>query len=323
MSYLGSKKIRENFMTICPRKSVYGEYTLEEPIPLSVIMSDGVDMVPDVKITVNDLTSGQKRFINSSGKGDKFKIKVIIEKNAKFKGKITSVSPSFIEVLKENGRDPYGGKSYFINENLSVTEALDFWIKNMTILTVTTRAIDVPNGSYVITNNNTRKQTYENYTVWELEFTKYSGGYPIKVNWDNTYTNKAIAAYNKKKKQNKKNTTDKAKKSSSSNNTFSKCKLSSLVYSKTQKKVDCVVKLQKKLKKKGYYKSTVDGWFYTKTKDAVKAFQKDYNKQQKKTKTVVTNSSTIVGTSNKKNLITLLPENGKVDKDTFNALCKV
>lgn len=319
-------EIVENFLTIAPRDNMYLD-NMVDAIPLNVVRNNGVNYTPDLKITVNDLNDGTKRFINNTGKGDKFKVTVVIGKDDKFNLKellgYQNITVDYVskEVIKQENPfyDFRGAKANLIT-------ALDYWISNMTVFIVTTQAIDIPNGEYIVTKNDNRKQTLDNYTYWELEFTKYTGDNDITIKVDTTYTDKAIATYNNNKSKTKTTTktkaTTKTKKASTTNNKFSKCQLKVLVYSKTKKKVDCVVQLQNILKKKGYYKSTVDGWYYDKTLDAVKQFQKAYNKKQEKAKTVNIGSSG-KGTSNKKNLIIKLPENGKINKDTFNALCKV
>jgi hypothetical protein len=149
----------------------------------------------------------------------------------------------------------------------------------MTIFTVTTRAADIPNGTYLITANPSRKQNYENYTVWELEFTKYVGNVVVGVTWDNTYANKAITTYKKKKSAaaNK----SKAKQASTSSNTLSKCNVSEMKYSKTKKVTKCNKLLQKYLNKKLDAKLKVDGWYGDATKKWVHKFQSKYKKKYK------------------------------------------
>lgn len=292
-------KIVEKFLTIIPRSQEYTRYeslydrTITynvEPIPLNVIRDSGVSYTPDVKITVNDLNSGKKQFLNNSGQGDSFKVDVIIKNGTTFHAEgDMKISTNYTP----NGTID----SIHLTRDFDVLTVLDYWIRSMTVFIVTTRAVDIQNGEYIITGNPSRKQTYENYTVWELEFTKYTGPVIVSANANSTYVNKAIKTYNTNKSNaaKKKASTTKAKKSSTSNNKFSKCKLSVLVYSKKQKKVDCVLQMQKKLQKLGYYKSTLDGWYYNKTVDAVKQFQKKKKLQQ----------------------------TGKVNQKTFDALCKV
>ena len=44
----------------------------------------------------------------------------------------------------------------------------------MTPLYIVSEAIDVPNGTYIISNNPTRKQDFKQHTVWTLEFTTFN-----------------------------------------------------------------------------------------------------------------------------------------------------
>ena len=108
---------------------------------------------------------------------------------------------------------------------------------------------------------------------------------------NNTAIKKALA----KKKSSKSKSSNKSK--------FKKCKLSSLKYSKKKKTVTCVKYMQEILYKKGCLKtkSQIDGWYGKVTAGAVTQFQKKYSK---KYKLKVTSGT-------------------KVDKATFNAMCKV
>ena len=312
MSYQDMKnnnEIYENFMSIVPTNHLFGEYTVDEPIKLSVILSNGVAVTPDVKITVNDLNSGEKRFINNNGKGDKFKVNVIISRDATIQGVKEVENP--VEIWNFGGTIwRFGGGKSNVTSRIKITEALDFWINNMATFLVTTRAIDVPNGKYIISSNPSRKQNYENYTVWELEFTKFFTGIPIKVTWDDTYANKAVETYKKKKAKKAKASKDKAKTSESNVSKLKKCKVgkgSEIKYSKTKKVTECVKIMQWVLKKKGYYDKKLTGWFDNYTLKCVKQFQTDYNKKKKK------------GKYTKKDL---LRTDGKVDKYVLAALCK-
>ena len=284
-------KIYKNFLTIVPRDETYLNYNLN-PIPLAVIKNDGVDHTPDVQIKITDLNSGKKRFINTSGEGDRFKVNVIIHKNATVRG-IRTVKKEL-----EYGQGLYGlygwhgGGYYYSEKQFNLIEALDTWIKNMTIFTVTTKAVDIPNGSYLISGNGRRKQTYDDYTIWELEFIRYVGNIVTAVTWNNTYANKAIATYNKQKEA-------KAKQAEADKNKFKKCNYKVLVYSKTKKVVTCVKYLQTLLKKWGFYKGAIDGWYGKDTFNAVKAFQTKWKKKYN------------IGIT------------GKVNEKTFKVMCVV
>ena len=195
--------------------------------------------------------------------------------------------------------------------NKPVVDVLQDWFKNMTPLDVVTDAINIPNGQYIISKNPSRKQHYRNSTEWELEFTTYTPLTLFKYKNDNTNVLNAL----------KKNKAKKKSSSKKKNNSLAKCNYKTLVYSKKKKVVKCVKTLQKLLKKKKYYSGNVDGWFGKETTKAVKKFQKAYNKTTVKTTTTSgSDGSAIVKI---KGLNKILPINGKVDKSTFNALCKL
>lgn len=208
--------------------------------------------------------------------------------------------------------------------NKRVTDVVHDWFKNMTPLAVVTDAINIPDGQYIISKNPSRKQHYRNSTEWDLEFTTYTPLILYKYKNDNTNVLKAL----KKNKAKKKSSTKKK------NSALAKCNYKTLKYSSKKKVVKCVKTLQKLLKKKKYYTGKVDGWYGKETLKAVKKFQKKYNKKNVKTTTVsgVVKNGAIV-TANKKTggstivkvkgINKVLPTNGKVDKATFNALCKL
>ena len=216
------------------------------PISLKVVQGNGVDVTPDLNITVNNLNGGNKHFLNNGYGGISFKIDVIINKNDKF-------------------------------GNSSVTDKLHEWITTMTPLYVVTEAIDIKNGRYIISKNSNRKQSYKDNTVWTLEFIEFKGTNITKFKNNNKYVNKAKKKYEKAKKKAK-------NKNAKSNNTnkkkLKKCKLANLKYG--LKKSNCVKYMQKVLYKKGYLKKKqVDGWFGPVTKTALKKFQKKYKKKYK------------------------------------------
>lgn len=216
-------------------------------------------------------------------------------------------------------------KSTDMWNNKLVINVLHDWFKNMTPLSVVTDALNIPDGQYIISKNPSRKQSYTTSTEWELEFTTYTPLTLFKYKNDNTNVLNAL----KKNKANK-NSSSKKKK----NTALAKCNYKTLKYSKQKKVVKCVKTLQKILKKKKYYTGTVDGWFGKDTTKAVKKFQKAYNKKNVKTTTVsgVVRNGAIVTANSKtggstivkpKGINKILPENGKVDKATFNALCNL
>ena len=215
------------------------------PISLKVIQNNGIEVTPDLEISVNKLNEGNKSFLNNGYGGLSFKIEVIINKNDMF------------------------GDSF-------VTVKLHEWMSKMTPLSVVTEAIDITNGKYIISKNSSRKQTYRENTVWSLEFIEYNSINITKFKNDNSYVEMA--------KRNYANAKLKAKKKAKSNNAYKnklkKCKLSNLKYG--LKKSSCVKNMQKALYKKGLLsKKQIDGYFGPVTKNAVKKFQKKYKKKYK------------------------------------------
>ena len=179
---------------------------------------------------------------------------------------------------------------------------MDYYIRNAEKFYITTEAIGInSNDLWLCTENKNRKQVKPGFVEWSLTFTKWVPvSYATFKNTNNNIT-QALKNYEKQKaKKNAKNTAKKtttAKSKTVSTSKLSKCKYTTLKYSKTKKKVTCVIYLQEVLKKKGYYTGALDGWYYTLTKNAVKKFQKNNKKKYS------------------------LKVNGNVDKATFNALC--
>lgn len=292
------------FINLIPRDKSYTDsehtYRIDDAIPLRVVKDDGVDMTPDVNIKVTDLSKGQKQFVNASGKGDRYNITILVHEDDTFTGTWThSFNPSW---------QPSGSAMKYIDHfdyptSLKVVDLLDWIIRKMLVVTLTSdnNVALIPNGAYIITDNPHRVQNYKNgYSLWELEFTKYTGAVNSKYVKTTTAATKAINAYNKKKSKttSKKTTTTKAKQSSSLNSQLKKCKVSQMVYSKTKKVTSCVKTLQKYLNKKGKGNLAVDGWYGNATLKAVKKFQTDFKKKYK------------------------LTANGKMDTKTLNAMVK-
>ena len=218
------------------------------PISLKVIQSNGVDVTPDLNITVNKLNGGNNQFLNNGYGGISFKIDVIIGKN-----------------------DMFG--------NITVLDKLHEWITTMTPLYVVTEAIDIKNGRYIISKNSDRKQTYRDNTVWSLEFIEFKGINITKYKNDNKYVNKAKKNYAKAKAKAQAKS-KKAKANSANKKKLKKCKVSKLKYG--VKKSNCVKYMQKVLYNKGFLKKKyIDGHFGKNTKSALKQFQKKYKKKYK------------------------------------------
>lgn len=307
------------FFNIIPRDEALED--LSNAIPLRVVLGDGVEVSPDLRINVNQLSKGYDSFYNTSGKGDTFKISILIKRN-----------------------DKVG--------DIPLTEYLDSLMRTMTPLLINTDAIDIKDGKdnqYIIIKNDSRKQTNTNHTVWDLEFKTYN---PVNVfKYENNNAGVQSALAKAKQNKNKKKTTKSVK-----NAKLRKCNYKTLVYSKKKKVVNCVKYMQQVLKNNKCYSGKIDGWFGLDTKKAVQKFQKQYNKKNvlkfKTTQkgyagikvtagTLVTNTNnnpniklpslsnpnitTKQTTGNKSTKVTVksvvLPTNGKVDKNTWKALC--
>ncbi len=260
------------------------------PLRLRVIQSNGVQVTPDDNIKVTDLKKGNnkkryKHFLNTGQGGITFKINVLIGKDE----------------IWENSLFDNTLQRYVLNYP-RVTSILKQFYDEMTVLSVVTDFIDVPDGNYIITKNPSRTQSDRDYTVWELEFTTYRAVNTVRYANNNNAVKSAIAKANKANTKTTTTTAKKTTKSSSSKNAkLAKCALTQLKYTgKTQKVVQCVKYMQEVLYKKGYLtKRQVDGWYGPKTLNAVKKFQKKYKKTYN------------------------LKVTGKMDKATLNAMCKV
>lgn len=299
-----------SFLSICPRSKKYLEYNVS-PISLKVIQDNGVEIKPDVKITVNELNNGYKQFVNNSGDSDTFKVNVIIKHDELVTGEIhevkhvdgyhidlntvknmTGTSLSGLKYLQTDKE----AKDYVYDKykDFPLTALLDYWIKNVEPLYVITEAIGINNGYYLITENSSRKQSYREYTIWTLEFMKFK---ELKLSSFKSTTSgitKAIKKVNAKKASAKTKTSQ----STAYKAKLKKCNYKTLKYSATKKKVDCVKIMQQLLYNYGCLsqKSYIDGWYGKVTVEAVKKFQKKYKAKYK------------------------LKVTGKVDKSTWKAL---
>ena len=249
-----------------------------EFLHLHVIQANGIRVTPNIKVNVTDLDvekgTPYKNFFNKSDKSITFSIDVLIKRNEYWDCAL------------------YGMMKNSTSSKFHVYHILKEWAVNMVPLSVTTDAIDIPKGNYIITRNPSRKQTFQDSTVWSLEFTTFNA-LNLSVYKNN---NLAIANASKKAASSAKTT----KSSSSSKATLSKCNLKYLVYSKTKKRHGCITLMQQVLYKKGFLtKAQVDGWYGPVTLNAVKKFQKKYQKLYK------------------------LKVTGRVDKATLNCMCKV
>ena len=243
---------------------------IDDYLALNVLQKDAVEVKPESSLAITDLNKGSnnkryKHFYNTGDAGITFKISVLVGKD-----------------------DTWNGEK--------VTDVLNSWYVNTTVVRVVGEAIDVPAGEYIITKNPSRKQSFKDNTQWELEFTTFIALNIYRFSNDNANVLKAL-----KKAKSIKNKSSKKKKTTKNKPAYKaklkKCNYKVLVYSKTKKTVKCVKYMQTVLYKNSYLtKKQVDGWFGPKTKEALKKFQKKHKKKYK------------------------LTVNGKVDKSTFKAL---
>ena len=260
-----------------------------KPLALKVLSSNGFNVTPQIDIVTTNLKSSKKNFkyknfFNSGYGGIVFKIDIIVGKD-------------------EETNKSFSNTEYDIYES-DVLNWLHYWYVNMLPVYVVTDAIDVPNGQYIITDNDTRKQTYKKHTIWSLEFTTYNPLNTVKWTAKNSAIEKVIKKYNDSKKKTTTKTTTKTSTKASSKSTvkskLSKCKLSNLKYTgKKVTNITCVKYLQEILYKAGYLtKKQIDGWYGDKTLNAVKKWQKKYKTKYK------------------------LKVTGKMDSATLKAMCK-
>lgn len=281
------------FLTICPRDGAYMQSKFHL-LRLRVVQDSGVDATPDIDIQVNDLASGRKHFQNNSGKGDSFKIDVLIKDTDVVQYSQHSADP----VYTSSGEALIN--YFWVQSDLKsepLWTVLDYFARNLTPLNVLTQAVDVPDGLYVITDNSSRKQDYDGMTIWTLEFTKYEEINTTTFLTTTAGAKKAIKKYEaaKAKKDAKKKQKTTAKSKLTTTQKLKKCKLSNLKYSKKKKVVTCVKYLQKVLNKKIKSNLVIDGWYGDSTKKAVRKFQTNNKKYSLKT-------------------------NGNVDQNTLNCL---
>ena len=266
----------------------------KEALKLRIIRDNGIKVTPNFEVSITDLNVSDdikyKQFISNNDTSIIFKISILI---------LTS--------------DTY--------DNKPVTEYLLDLINNMRPVSVRTDAINIPEGKYIISKNDSREQTYKTSTVWSLEFITYDPLNLAKFNNDNSAVLKAI---NKNKS---------TKKASTIYQKLKKCDYKKLVYSKNKKIVNCVKILQQVLYKKGYLKKKqVTGWFDKNTTTAVKNFQKKYNKKYSVAQTttngiisvsagkLISGKKAKTKVNNNVKIRKKLKTNGKVDKDTWQAL---
>jgi hypothetical protein len=184
-------------------------------------------------------------------------------------------------------------QSHTQTNNFKVIDLLKYVIENTIPVNVVTRAIDIPNGVYLITKNDSRKQTNDKNTIWSLEFTKYVNFHVVQYQTDNSVVLNAITKAKKARKAYQAKLAAQAKKAAAAKTAAAKknavsisangkklkaCGVSKLKYSSKQKNVTCVRYLQKALTGLKLYTRQIDGWYGKYTKKAVKDFQKKYKK---------------------------------------------
>ena len=269
------------FFTIVPRTNKYMGYPLK-PIRLRVIQEKGIDITPDFDVNVTDLNNGYKHFKINNGRGDTFKINVIIYRYENIEGEIIKKVANANELgnldkytYTEHLRDdPDGYKWKGVNlKHFRLTTLLNYFMKKLTPFMVKTDMMGInQNVPYIITKNKSRQQEYKNYIVWELEFTRYE-----KLKYSNfTKTSKGVKNALKKAKSKK---SKKVSAKTKERLNLRKCKWQTLKFSKTKKVVPCVKILQKILNMDLGTKLVIDGWFGKATSEAVAKYQSKYSKK--------------------------------------------
>ena len=248
-----------------------------EALPLRVISDSGVEVKDDFQVNITELYGPSKKgnkhkhFYSDGFGGITFTIKILLKEDDVYQSAAYN---------KLHGRNK--------KTKLLVWKLLNTLYINMAPVRVVTEAMDVQNGTYIITNINKKTQVKKGYSEWELEFTTYKS-----VKFGNFSSNaslrKAIGGTGKKRKRKQ-----------SKRQKLSKCKLKNLRYSKKKTKaIPCVSYMQSVLyRAKFLKKSQIDGWYGWYTAHALKKFQRKYKKKYN------------------------LKVTGQVDKNTLKALCE-
>ena len=277
------------FFNICPRSKTYMEYAFG-PIPLRVIYNNGVTLTPDFNVNITDLNNGYKHFKVNNGKGDTFKLQVIIHKEDVVQGhrhyvvreSARNYNLKNVKMVNVNKKDlgyvtPKSNATTTVYDDWSdlkrvrLTTLLNYFMRTLTPFMVTSDVIGINQTvPYIITKNSSRKQSYHDYTIWELEFTRYD-----KLTYSN-FTKQTKGVKNALKKAKNKNRKVSAK--TKERLRLRKCKRGTLVFSKKKKVVPCVKILQKILNLDLGTKLKLDGWYGKETYNAVKKFQSKYSK---------------------------------------------
>ena len=287
-----------NFLSITPRADWYLNWN-SQGIPLKVIADDAVDYDPNININVADLNEGYKHFHNQGTRGGSFKINIFVgEEDVVDSGpELFESAQHAIDTITTILNMGFDGNKF----GLEVPKALDIVIRNMIPVVVVSESADIKDDVYIITENDSRKQTHRGGSIWSLTFTLFDEFQYKSFKSVNKTVKSALKKYQKKQKTAKKKAQQKkeqAVKTTAKWKLQHKCKASQLKYTTNQKPVACVKYMQKILYNKGCLEklSQVDGWYGKVTVAGVKKFQRKYKKKYK------------------------LKETGKVDNATFKAL---
>ena len=288
------------FLSICPRDKKYLEYAVGD-IPLRVVLDDGAEINPDVKVNVTDLNKGYKHFKIDSGKGNELKVTVMIHRNDKITGRDTTNLDSggelidnlidvdgVLEKLAHNDdegnlsttdpEDAFGVSNIVTVENTNVYRDLDvytmlnYFYRHGIPLMLKAKDLRIYSSSlWLITGNKSRKYERGGWSYWDLTFTKYDAVKYATFTKVNKGIQKALKK-SKSKKSSKVSAATKLRKQ------LKKCKPKVLVYSKKKKTVGCVKTLQKYLNERIGSNLKADGWFGKETTKAVKKYQEKFSK---------------------------------------------
>jgi peptidoglycan hydrolase-like protein with peptidoglycan-binding domain len=279
----GTSPVKDNtrFFSILPKANNAQVYS-GLPIPLRVILHDGVKTEPDIEFKTTKLNGNYKLFHNNSGYNDSFTVSVMFHKDDTVyltydrptKGKDAK---EVDWTLFEKQLLAYAGlnKEFRAGDfHSKLTVAMDYWIRKGIPFYVHTNAVGINKKNlYLITENKKRTQRYrDGWVEWDLTFTRYADVKKLTFNKNTSTMTKAMKNNNPK--------AVKAKAMTKARKELAKCNYKKIVYSKKKKVVACVKKmqqvlyLQKFLKKK----SDIDGWYGKTTYNAVKAYQKKWSK---------------------------------------------
>lgn len=290
--------LKLGFFSLVPRDKNYLGYAFKD-IPLRVIRDKGIETTRDLNVQITDLNGGYKHFKLNNGRGDSFKISILIHKNDTVKGvkhvekSLVNVPSNVIDTTKNTvihggiSQDLEDGSNisydipqdvtspsrlnYTLFKDYTVISTLNYFMNRLIPFYVKSDIIGVnSNDLYLITENKSRKQDYKDYVVWELVFTRYVAVKYAKF----TNTNRGVQAALKKVKSAKAKAvaaklTPKQK--------LAKCNPVLLRYSKTKKVTACIKVLQTVLYSEGCLaKNQIDGWYGDVTRKAVHKYQTKY-----------------------------------------------